>query len=542
MAGFKETPRQKMIGMMYLVLTALLALNVSKEILDAFVIVNESVVDTRENFSGKVGTLHEAFEKQNSLDPVKVGPFFSRANVVKEKSEELISYMDSLKTFIISKTEGITMEEADTISLKDVRGKDQYETPSQKLLGTGDMLKNGRGYELMERIQQYRVEMYNLLDEEDRDNFQMGLVTDPEGGYRNADGQVQDWVEHNFYHTILAADITIFNKLVNDVKNVEYDMVNYLYKDITEEDFKVGKITAKVLPTSVYVFQGDPYEAHIFVAAVDESSKPTVDYVENITEFSDNLVGSAVHVPGDSGVVKLSIPTKGKEPREYTFAGQIGVMKPDGNIMYKPFNSSYFVLAPSANVAATKMNVFYRGVDNPVRISAAGIPESKLGYRIVGDGSIADVQDGLVVRGLNKRNVNSVIVKVFSKGENGEADMALGEQEFRVKKLPPPDILVPGMDMEKLSIAKQALLVNAFLQCKLPDYVNFDYTYKVLSFDMEYVKDGDTRKKNSTSNRLTTEMKEIIKRMRNGSLVFRNIKVKGPTGPEPVKPFVLQLK
>ncbi len=535
MAGFKETPRQKMIGMMYLVLTALLALNVSKELLDAFVIVNESVVETRENFSGKVNILHTEFSKQNDIDPKKVGPYYDKSIIVKEKSENLINYIDSLKSYIISVTEGIPMSEADTITLAFVTKKDQYEKPSQNLNG---MLKNGHGYVLMDKINQYRDAMMGIIDPDDQASFKMGLEVN--GKYRDG-GVPHDWVEHNFYHTILAADITIFNKLANDVRNVEYDVVNYLFKDITKEDFKVGNITAKVLSKSVYVFQGDSYEAEIFVAAVDESSKPTVDYVMNVDKWSDNLLSSAGDpIQGDSGVVRLTINTKGKEPREYTFAGRIGIKKPTGGIMYKNFNSSFFVLAPSANVAATKMNVFYRGVDNPITISAAGIPESQLGYNIVGDGRIVKSKDGLVVKNLTKRSVQNVTVKLFSKGKNGQ-NKPLGQQEFRVKNLPDPEVFITGVS-DKGVVSKQAFLANPYIRSALPESVNFDYKFKVVGFVLWARKNGSDKKMVSKSSKLTPEMVDYIKSLRKNSLlVFAEIYAQGPVKRRNLGSYLIKL-
>lgn len=104
MAEYKETPRQKMIAMMYLVLTALLALNVSKEMLDAFLVVNESVELTNENFTSKIEDTYIAFNKKHSNDPVKVKPFLDKAQQAKQMSSEMIAYVENLKYELISRT------------------------------------------------------------------------------------------------------------------------------------------------------------------------------------------------------------------------------------------------------------------------------------------------------------------------------------------------------------------------------------------------------------------------------------------------------
>lgn len=536
MAGFKETPRQKMIGMMYLVLTALLALNVSKEILDAFIIVNDSVEKTSQNFSSKITSLHEDFREQYLMNQDKVGPFYSKSEEAKILSQNLVNYIDSIKYVTIAKTEGVIFDSAKILNLAEMRRKDNYNDPTSFLVG-GE-LKNGEGYVLMEKMNKYREAMLQLIPAKDRDLLNIGLETD--GDYRTTSQLKQDWVQYNFYNTILAADVTLFNKMVNEVRNAEYDVVSHLYQGISKEDFKFSDIKAKVLPQSRYIFKGETYDAEVFLAAVDENSRPLMDYQMGASEWDESFVNSATHLDGDSGFVKLTINTSNLDTKEYTFAGRIGVKNPNGKIDYKEFQSSFIVAEPSANVAATKMNVFYRGVDNPITISAAGVPASKLKYDIVGDGKIVQKADGLYVSGLKSMAVQNVTINIYS--ETGNERKKLGEKLFRVRNLPKPDILVPGMDMDTESIAKSSFLVNSFLQCKLPEHVLFDYTYKVLSFDMEYVKDGDTRKRNSTSNRLTPDMKDIVQRMRSGSLVFRNIQVQGPTGPVPVKAFVLQIK
>lgn len=537
MAGYKETPRQKMIGMMYLVLTALLALNVSKEILTAFVIVNESVEKTSENFSKKVEDKFVEFQQQYNLNREKVGPYFEKAQQAEQWSQELINYIDSVKYYVIAETEGIPIDSAKVRTLEKIDAKDNYDVPTRLLVGE-EGFERALGYQLRDKINDYRENMMSLVKEKDREFIKIGLNTD--GEYFDADGVRQKWVRHNFYHTILAADVTIFNKLKNEVYNAQYDIINYQFSNISKEDFKFSKIDAKILPNSKIIFQGEEYNAEIFVAAVDENSKPTVDYVMNATDWDDNLINSATTIKGDSGFVRLKINTGNMTPKEYTFAGRIGIKKPNGvDVEYHNFSSNFFVAEPSANVAATKMNVFYRGVDNPVKISAAGVPASQLRYEIRGDGRIQQKGDELVVNELKQKTVENVKVIVFR--DNGTSRKQLGEQEFRVKDLPDPVVFVRGMDNNNM-VAKQSFLVNPYLLCALPDYVNFEYDFKVTSFTMLITKGGDSFPLRSDSPRLTPEMKEYIQNARRGQpIVFSDIKVQGPIRKRDVGAKVIKL-
>lgn len=549
MAGFKETPRQKMIGMMYLVLMAMLALNVSKEILEAFKVVNESLVITNENFTKKVKGLYTEFEKQYDLNQDKVEPFWTKAKEVRTVSNNFINYLDSVKYNTIIYTEGIKIggengisyDSLKRISLRDLKHVDNFSKPTRYLVG-GDLDK-GKGYELEEKLNQYREDLLSFIPEDRHALFNIGLTT--EGKFINADGSsTKDWVYYNFYHTILAADVVILNNILAAAKNAEFDIVNYLSQDISAKDFKFSKIEAKILASSAYVFQGDEYKAEIFVAAVDENNNPTVEYRMGVTEWHNEFSVNSTQIIGESGIVHLNIPTRNLTPKEYTFAGRIIIKGPTGEEQSYHFSNRFTVAEPSANVSATKMNVFYRGVDNPIKISAAGIPDHRLDPRIT-IGQIRKTNEGYVVSGLGRNTLrtNEVVISVYATGENGGARTKLGEQIFRLKELPNPSVLVRGMN-EDSKITKGQILANPYLICQLPEYVNFEYPFEVNAFSLTaYKANGESYDLFTSGARLTDEMERYIQDARRGAdIVFKNIKVKGPTGDRKVSALVLTIR
>ena len=157
MAGYKETPRQKMIGMMYLVLTALLALNVSKEILDAFLVVNESMETTNENFSKKLDNTYASFKTQYQLNPNKVGPYWEKAQKAHQLSSKFTKYMDSIKYVVIQKTDGLpTLNDAKKLPLRDSKRKDSYDMPTTYFIGDSHDGSAGEAHVLKERIEVYK--------------------------------------------------------------------------------------------------------------------------------------------------------------------------------------------------------------------------------------------------------------------------------------------------------------------------------------------------------------------------------------------------
>ena len=518
MAGYKETPRQKMIAMMYLVLTALLALNVSKDILQAFVIVNESMEVTNHNFEQKNQSSYANFDAQYSLNPGKVKPYLDKAKEVQKRTNELIEYIDQLKAEVIARTEGMSIAEAKKTSLAEVKQKDNYDMPTNYFIGNSQDGSAGKARELKNKINDYKAELYKVLGKDTAD-VKVGLST--KGSYNKIEGRV-NWEMGNFYHTILAGTVTILNKLKVDTRNAESDVITHLYKSITAEDFKFDQVGAKVIAKSDYVLQGDSYDADVIVAAYDTKQNPEIFIQMGTDSIRSFDPAHMVKVEGARGLGKLKIAASGLGPQKY--AGVIRILSPTGDKKSYYFHSEYIVAKPSVTVSADKMNVFYIGVDNPVSISVPGIPEDKLKPSISA-GSLSPKGGGKYVVKVNK---DSKTVKVNVSAEvNGQTKL-MGSQEFRVKVVPDP---VPYISRKKGgAISKQELLAGGAI---IPQMENFDFElfFVVTEFSLSSLVSGDLIEKHATGNKFTDEMKKIINNTRRGQKVYiENIKAKGPDG------------
>ena len=532
MAGYKETPRQKMIAMMYLVLTALLALNVSKEILDAFLVVNESIDVTNQKFARKIDETYVKFEQQFELNQEKVKDEWEDAKKVRAYTKSMINYIDSLKAEVIHFTEKeISFEEAKVIPLVEVKKKDNFDYPTNFFIGNDT--KRGVASALQDSMNAYRERILKFIDEDIRDNYdnRLGLKTD--GEYYNADGKEQSWAQHNFYHTILAATVTILNKIKAEVYNAESDVITYLYSSITEEDFKFSGLSAKVVAKSNYVFKGDDYEAEVLVAAVDETQNPVVYYLPNADTMTRDQIGNAERVEGEKGAVHLKLPASSTGSKKY--AGLIEMTNPFGEKNYYHFKQEYLVAEPSATISPTKMNVFYRGVDNPVSISASGKADYQLDVRIT-QGKITRTDTGWVVNNLPDDAFETKI-SIYADDEGGQKKF-MGEQVFRVKMLPNPLAMVIGANDDN-KISRARLVSNPYLLCMLPDYVDFKYDFKVTSFTMIIPTRGGSQlitRAKAESMMFTQEMIDMINNSRSDDIIiFQDISVKGPEGPRKIK-------
>ena len=538
MAAYKETPRQKMIAMMYLVLTALLALNVSKEVIDAFGVVNESLEKTNQNYSNKIDQIYTVFENKYKANKEKVGPYWEKAKEAREYSDEMKAYLEDIKDSVIVLAEGGTMEsirrnvaekmgvpadEVDNIPLNYLKRKDQYDKTTHYFVpNTSKSRSKGKAQEIRKRFIEYRENIMGLLPKGDREGLQIGPDFDAE--YVNADGQTETWETHNFYHTIMAADVTILNKLITEVQNSEFDVVNYLYSNISEEDFKFTNVEAKVIPEKGYILQGGEYSADVIVAAYDTTQRPQVYIQHGVDSITD--LNRATRLESAEDIVNLDFPAD--EVGEHKYAGVLRIREPGGLFQKYYFKDSYSVGRKSATVSADKMNVFYKGVPNPVSISVPGVPAHQM-QPTIDVGTISSEGDGtysVSIPGEVDQRTASVRVNALLEGENTFFD----EYKFRIKKIPDPTPTIGGTYTSG-DVERDFLEVSSII-AKTPDFFEFDYTFPVVSFVMYYTgADGYPVELVSNSNNFTDEMKAQFERLRTGSRIqFERIRVKGPEG------------
>jgi gliding motility-associated protein GldM len=520
MAGYKETPRQKMIAMMYLVLTALLALNVSKQILDAFILVNESMETTNTNFSKKLDNTYEKFKIQYQLNPNKVGPYWEKAQAAHVLSSSLTGYIDSIRAVVMQKTEGTkTFQEAMDLPLKQSKSKENYNVPTFYFVGSSTDGSVGEARILKQRIEDYKKRLLDLVDPKYRASIKIGM--DTKGPFYNMDGKKENWEMHNFYRTILAANVTILNNLKAQTYNAEFDVINNLMSSISAEDFKYNKVDARVIPKSSYVFLGEEYQAEIVVAAYDTKSNPDVRYILG----SDSLLASnfknATQLEGSNGVVTIRLAGSSEGLKK--FAGIIKLVSPLGDTMKFHFHDEFIVAKPGLTISPTKMNVFYVGVDNPVEISVPGGPERVL--PTISTGIIRSDGKDWIVSGLPKgvRDATISVAAVFS-GKTKQ----MGTMKFRLKPVPDPVVKVGGKSDGYIS--KGILLASPYVTCEMPVGFDFDIKYTVTSFTFVTDVAGDIHQiKVDAGNRFSQEIVKLIQNAgKNKRFWIEQVSVRGP--------------
>ncbi|NJM14061.1 MAG: hypothetical protein HC896_00515 [Bacteroidales bacterium] len=272
-----------MIGMMYLVLTALLAMNVSKDVLNAFINVDHGINKTLENFMAKNESVYLDFAAKSEVNPEKVGPYYQKAMEVKKEADELYEMIHKYKEEIVSTSEGKASPalEGDFIDLELVQVKDNTDVPAQI------MVTQGKGKILKEKIEHFREKLEEMVGKENKTLFESIHKSLDTHDHKMHDGSTHSWESSNFEHLPLAGVIAIMSGLQTNIRNVESEVVNYLYSQIDAGSFKFNRLDATVIPNTNYVIKGNEYRAEIFLAASDTTQEPVVllgNYEETVTE------------------------------------------------------------------------------------------------------------------------------------------------------------------------------------------------------------------------------------------------------------------
>lgn len=523
MSGAKETPRQKMIGMMYLVYTALLALNVSVAVLDSFLTINEAMETTNQSYTQKNADLYQRFFTAYTANEDKVGEYWRKAKLVQEKTKEMFDYIQKTKIELIAFTEQIPYEEAEKLNPRNIGRQDNYDDPTRFFLGIDEHAKNGRAYELHHKLHEYRTFLLEQVHERDKASIPLRTLHVEGTKWHNANGEEQSWEVFHFSHTIIVADLALLNKIQNDVLNAENDIVSYLYSSISDEDFKFDTISARVVPVSNSVITGSNFEASIFVAAFDSRAK--------ITATIDGR-----EYEGEGGAIHYKVPANTVGKRKVN--GSIHVPASFGVKTY-PFQFEYDVREATATVSADKMNVFYVGVDNPVSALAGGITDANTRVEI-DHGTITKVAPNEYIVRVNKPGVDAT-VKIYAK-ENGKETL-MGSKTFRVKRVPDPMARINGQEVGVKRIDKNTLANAGGLLVSMKDF-EFELSLKIASFNVQVSRDGElSPMMPSNGNKFSQNMIDNFKRCKRGDKVFiTDVTAAMPEGNRTLGDMILTIK
>ena len=440
-----------MINLMYVVLMAMLAMNVSTQVLDGFSIVDESLQRTTDNAVLENKNIYGDFEAQMKSNPEKVREWFEKATAVKRMSDSLYNFAQELKVEIVREADGADGD------IHNIDRKEDLEAASHVMLAPG----TGKGKKLFDAINSFRERILSMLaDEHQKQIIASNLTTKLP---KNAKSLGKNWQEYMFEDMPVAAAVTLLTKLQSDVRYAEGEVLHTLVSNIDMKDIRVNKLSAFVIPNAQTIVRGDKFSAQIVMAAVDTTQQPKI----YIGGRQMNLRNNTYEITtGSTG--------------EFNLTGYITMQNGRGDVIRRDFSQKYTVVDPSATVSADLMNVLYAGYTNPISISIPGVPLNKVSATMSG-GTLQPVGPGkYIARPASVGKDVTISVMSMSTGQARQ----VGQFTFHVRKLPDPTayIAIGTNRYRGGGLAKASLMGADGIKAAIDDGL-LDIQFRVLSFE-----------------------------------------------------------
>ena len=497
------SPRQKMINLMYVVLMAMLALNVSNEVLNGFSIVEESLNRTTGNSIKENLAIYDDFETQMKANPNKTKEWYDKAQLVKQMSDSLYNFAAELKQTIVIEADGKNGD------VTNIRNKEDLEAANQVMLSPS----RGQGQALFNAINSFREQMLKMVtDPKQKAIIASNLTTEVP---KNALGK--NWQEYMFESMPAAAAVTLLSKLQSDVRYAEGEVLHTLVQNIDVKDIRVNALEAFVIPNSQTIVRGDKFSAHIVMAAVDTTQIPDIYIGNQKVELHDNLYERICGATGD-----------------FTLAGYMETVNGNGDKIRRDFSQKYTVVDPSATVSADLMNVLYAGYNNPISISVPGVPLNKISASMT-NGTLQPVGPGRYIARPSK--VGQDVTFTVTSTNTGRAQQ-MGQFSFRVRKLPDPTPYISMKDehgnptrYKGGGLAKGQLVAADAIGAAIDDGI-LDIGFRVQSFETVFFDNmGNAVPMASEGASFSSRQKDTFRKLaRNRRFYISRVTVVGPDG------------
>jgi len=544
MAGGKTTPRQKMINMMYLVLTALLALNVSKEIIKAFNLIENSLNTSTSNIKAKNDMTLKAIGKEENASAKAAMEIANEAKKITDQFEKNMEGVKKdledlsggrktdpeamlVKGGVAELSQGDNMELHSNYFLLENKpnkpdGKAWMYAPSGKM----------RGDAVYDEINKTREDLLALLDkaiknpnlggkddkgetkkllEEAKNSLKAKTALIAENG-KNSDGKDQKWVSMYLEHSPLAGVFALLSKYINDARSLESEVTAVLAKAVNASDFKFDKLAAVISAPSSAIMQNQTYEADIMLAAYNSKAQM------NIT-----VGGSAVEIKDGIGKYKVT----GGSPGEFNYKVNIAVPGPGGKIENLTAEAKYSVFPPMAAISADELNVFYVGLDNPISVAVAGVDSRNVAVT-ASAGNLQNIGGGRYKVLFPARQGNESVISVSAKMGDGRV-VPMGSKKFKIRNVPRPTFRAGALSFDK-PVPLSALMAQSSAVAILENFVYDGVKYTIQGYTFTGIGRTGPKKASITGSSLQG-IKGILGGMRAGEFVmFSDIRAVGPSG------------
>ncbi|MCL5246806.1 gliding motility protein GldM [Cellulophaga sp. 20_2_10] len=490
MAGGKQSPRQKMVNLMYLVFICMLALNMSKEVLAAFGLMNEKMEVSNKKSTDNNMAFLESLGTKASEDAAKYAKDYKNAQKVQQLSQEYYDYLEGLKAEMTKGVEDPT----------DYQVMDKSDYLDQKFF-SGDNLAEG-GKEFMKRITDYRSQIAQLVPERLKGAVVARFETgDANGKVVKKDKTKQDWINYQYESFPLIASLTKITALQSDIKSTEEDALKAMLEGNLTDQVSLKNFKTSLFGSKTAFYSGEAYDGKIVISKTDNSSTPiraelTLDG-RKLKENTDYKL--------EAGGVKMLISAG--NPGDHVVAGTLFFMQDGTEVPVEVNNSFATISKPSAAlIAADKMNVVYRGVPNPMTISIPGIPNNKVRASAPG---LKPVSGSKYVMTPGSGRT----VKITASGTLPDGKPVSSSSDFRIKDIPSPTGSIRG-ETGSVKMPRANLEVST-IGAILDDF-DFDLNIGVSGFSFKVPGQPTIR---VNGRKLDGRAKSALKRAKRGDMV-----------------------
>ncbi len=538
MAGGKLSPRQKMINMMYLVLTALLALNVSKEIIKAFNLIENSLDNSTKNIVQKNSAVLSSLVK-TAVDNKAAAAAVSYCNQVQGISKTLIIRLNGIKNELLLRSgdqKDPKMGRKQEPEAMLVKGgvAELAQGDNMELHAHYFMIDEGgkNGVELQASINKTRVDMLAIMKKASMDPIlsaspetkkilldRMKAIEEKTSLYANnslnSSGTEESWISMYLEHSPLAGVFAMLSKVENDSRSMEAEVMQALAESVNAADYKFDKLIPVVSSATSAVLTNQMYEANILLAAYNSKAQMIVTVNGRPIEVVD-------------GVGKYKVTSSSPGSQKYKVGIQVPKPNGGGSDNYET-EAEYSVFAPQAAISADELNVLYVGLPNPISVSVGGVDPKNVTVSVVGGGvSLRAAKPGQFNALVPVRNGNDCFIKVTAKLPDGRT-VSMGDKKFKIRNVPKP-VFKAGSVGFSGPISLSALKVQANAVAALDNFVYDGVKYDVLSYRFTCIGRRTNGPKIMTANGASlTPIQAYLKMLGPGDLIqFDQIKAIGP--------------
>jgi len=495
MAGGKLSPRQKMINLMYLVFISMLAMNMSKEVLSAFGLMNERLEQANISTSQRNAAFMAGLQDKVVENPALYTELKSKAEQIGELSNDLDTHIQGLRDYLMSNVKP--------------GNEDNYEVMDKSVYLDRKFFIGANhspdGQEFLAKINAFREGVINIIGGDPR--F-ASIVADVERKFKTEDetrrdGVKVDWLRYHFELFPLIASLTKLTQMQADIRTTNSDILTTMLEGELSGAISMTNYTTLLQTSRSAYFQGNPFDGSIIVGRTDETTRPSrADLTLNGRPLSPNEYS----LQGGGVALNLTVGP----PGDYQLGGNLIFLEGGKEIPVEVDASFTSIARPTdAVISADKMNVVYRGVVNPMTISMSGVSENNINAT-ASSGSLTRVSGSKFNMNVTNAQGREVTINVTGTID-GEANQSRGV--FRIKDIPRPTGTIRGED-GIVKMQREALAIST-VGAMIPDF-DFDVNLNVTGFKFN-VPGQPTA--NVTGNRLNDAAKNALSRARRGETV-----------------------